>query len=62
MGLGYMLGVFGLSLDSTESNVRVVELILFGLAAVGIVVVINRASRRKIKEEIEEYEEEVSQT
>jgi membrane protein DedA with SNARE-associated domain len=57
MSLGYILGLFGLSLDSTESNVRVVELILFGLAAVGIVFVITRASRRKIKEEIEEVAE-----
>jgi membrane protein DedA with SNARE-associated domain len=54
MGLGYILGVFGLSLDSTEGNVRVVELILFGLAAVGVIVVINRASKRKIKKEVEE--------
>jgi membrane protein DedA with SNARE-associated domain len=43
--LGYVLGVAGLSLDATEGNVRVVEIVLFILAAVGIVVLINRTKR-----------------
>ncbi len=44
---GYMLGVAGLSLDSTDRNVQVVELLLFGLAAVSIGLIIYRARTKK---------------
>jgi membrane protein DedA with SNARE-associated domain len=44
---GYLLGVFGLSLDATDRNVRVMEILLFALAVVGIVVLINRSNKRK---------------
>ena len=44
---GYMLGVAGLSLDSTDKNVQVVELLLFGLAAVSIGLIIYRARTKK---------------
>jgi membrane protein DedA with SNARE-associated domain len=47
MTLGYLLGVFGLSLDATEDNVRVVEIILFVLAGVGIAAFISRARKRQ---------------
>lgn len=46
MSLGYLLGVFGLSLDATESNVRVIELILFGLGALALVALLMRSSQR----------------
>jgi membrane protein DedA with SNARE-associated domain len=44
---GYLLGVAGLSLDSTEGNVQVVELLLFGLAALSIGTIIYRARTKK---------------
>jgi membrane protein DedA with SNARE-associated domain len=47
MSIGYLLGVFGLSLDTTEGNVRVVEILLFALAAIGVTVVIVRARRKR---------------
>jgi membrane protein DedA with SNARE-associated domain len=43
---GYLLGVFGLSLEASDSNVRVFEIILFVLAMVAIVVVVNRSQKR----------------
>ncbi len=47
VSVGYVLGVFGLSLDATENNVRLFEVILFALAVIGIVVLVNRAERRR---------------
>lgn len=47
MMLGYVLGSFGLSLDATEGNVRVVEVLLFVLAALAVTVVLARANRRQ---------------
>jgi membrane protein DedA with SNARE-associated domain len=47
MTAGYMLGVFGLSLDATDSNVRAIELVLFGLAAVGVTVIVIRTRRQR---------------
>lgn len=47
MMLGYALGVFGLSLDATEGNVRVVEILLFVLAAIGVTVLVTRTNRRR---------------
>ncbi len=44
---GYLLGVFGLSLDSTDNNVQVVEILLFGFAAVSIGIVLYRARTKK---------------
>jgi membrane protein DedA with SNARE-associated domain len=44
---GYLLGVAGLSLDSTEDNVQVVELLLFGLAALSIATIVYRARTKK---------------
>jgi membrane protein DedA with SNARE-associated domain len=54
MMLGYLLGVFSLSLDATEGNVRVVEIILFVLAIAGTAVLVTRARRRKEREEAED--------
>jgi membrane protein DedA with SNARE-associated domain len=53
MTAGYMLGVFGLSLDATDSNVRAIELVLFGLAAVGVTVIVIR-TRRQRRDKVEE--------
>jgi membrane protein DedA with SNARE-associated domain len=44
---GYMLGVFGLSLDSTDRNVQVVEILLFAFAALSIATIIYRARTKK---------------
>jgi len=44
---GYLLGVFGLSLDATESNVRVIEVLLFVLAVLAVTVLLTRANRRQ---------------
>ena len=44
---GYLLGTLGLSLESSERNVRVFELLLFGLAAVAVVVILGRASQER---------------
>ena len=45
--LGYMLGVFSLSLDATDDNVRVIEIILFILAALGVAFIVARAKQRR---------------
>ncbi len=45
---GYLQGLAGLSLDDSERNVRVFEIILFVLIAVGVVVVMRRAGRVRI--------------
>lgn len=47
---GYLLGVFGLSLDATDRNVRVFELILFGLAVAAVLVVLSRSRRRRARQ------------
>lgn len=47
MVLGYMLGVFGLSLDASDRNVRVMEAVLFVLGASAVVLVLVRARRRE---------------
>jgi membrane protein DedA with SNARE-associated domain len=44
---GYLLGAFGLSLDSTDKNVRVVELLLFALAIMSVSLVVYRARTKK---------------
>jgi membrane protein DedA with SNARE-associated domain len=44
---GYLLGVFGLSLDSTDRNVRVMEVLLFALAAIGVTVLVMRSNKKK---------------
>jgi membrane protein DedA with SNARE-associated domain len=44
---GYLLGVFGLSLDSTDRNVNVVEILLFVLAIVSVSLVILRSNKKK---------------
>jgi membrane protein DedA with SNARE-associated domain len=43
---GYLLGVFGLSLDDTEANIRVFEIVLFGLFALWVFALIGRNMRR----------------
>jgi len=48
--LGYLLGVFGLSLDATDSNVRVIEIFLFALGAIGVSVLVIRNRRRRERE------------
>lgn len=50
MMLGYVLGVFGLSLDATEGNVRVVEILLFVLAATGVTFLVMRTRRRQAEQ------------
>jgi membrane protein DedA with SNARE-associated domain len=44
---GYLLGVSGLSLDATEGNVRIVEVLLFALAVLAITALLMRANRRQ---------------
>ncbi len=44
---GYLLGVFGLSLDDTEGNVRGFEIILFVLFVIAILSVMRRARARR---------------
>jgi membrane protein DedA with SNARE-associated domain len=44
---GYLLGVFGFSLDATDRNVRVIEVLLFATAALAVTVLLARANRRK---------------
>jgi membrane protein DedA with SNARE-associated domain len=48
--LGYVLGVFGLSLDATDDNVRVVEIILFALAVIGVTFLMTRTDKRRASE------------
>jgi membrane protein DedA with SNARE-associated domain len=40
---GYLLGVFGLSLEDSDQNVRVFEIILFVLFLIAVISVLNRA-------------------
>jgi len=49
LSLGYLLGVFGLSLDDSDRNVRVFEIILFVLFIVGVVSVLRVSRRRRPK-------------
>jgi membrane protein DedA with SNARE-associated domain len=44
---GYLLGVFGLSLDATDRNVRVIEVLLFATAVLAVTAVLARANRRR---------------
>jgi membrane protein DedA with SNARE-associated domain len=46
---GYVLGIFSLSLDATDSNVRAFEVILFVFAVIAVIVVVSRtrAGRRR---------------
>jgi membrane protein DedA with SNARE-associated domain len=44
---GYLLGVFGLSLDATDRNVNVIEVLLFVLAVLTVTVLLARANRRQ---------------
>jgi len=45
MTAGYVLGVFGLSLDDSDRNVRVFEAILFALGAIAVITVMLRSRR-----------------
>jgi membrane protein DedA with SNARE-associated domain len=47
MVAGYMLGVFGLSLDDSDRNVRIFELILFGLGAIALITVMMRSRQQE---------------
>jgi len=44
---GYLLGVFGLSLDDSDRNVRVFEIILFALFIIGVFSVLRAARQRE---------------
>jgi membrane protein DedA with SNARE-associated domain len=44
---GYMLGVFGLSLDNSDKSVRVFEIILFIFFAIAVFMLLSRASKRQ---------------
>jgi len=49
---GYLLGVAGLSLDdSSERSVRMFEIIVFAFFAIGVFVVVRRASRERARRE-----------
>ncbi len=58
MTAGYLLGVFGLSLDASDRNVRTFELILFGLAVIAVVAVLSRARRRRREQPAAESEQQ----
>jgi membrane protein DedA with SNARE-associated domain len=45
--IGYVLGAFGLSLDSSDRNVRIFEIMLFGLFVVGIFSIFRAARKRE---------------
>jgi membrane protein DedA with SNARE-associated domain len=47
MTAGYLLGVFGLSLDTSEKNVRVFELILFVFFVIAILTMMRQAGQRQ---------------
>jgi membrane protein DedA with SNARE-associated domain len=47
MTAGYLLGVFGLSLDTSEKNVRVFELILFAFFVIAILTMMRQAGQRQ---------------
>jgi len=47
VSLGYLLGVFGLSLDDSDRNVRVFEIILFALFIIGVFSVLRAARQRE---------------
>jgi membrane protein DedA with SNARE-associated domain len=47
---GYLLGVFGLSLDATDRNVRVIEVLLFATAALAVTALLARANRQRQRE------------
>jgi membrane protein DedA with SNARE-associated domain len=47
MMLGYLLGVFGLSLDTSEKNVRIFELILFGFFVIAVLTMMRQAHQRQ---------------
>ena len=49
---GYLLGMAGLSLDdSSERSVRIFEVIIFLLFAIGVIVVMRQANRRRARHE-----------
>lgn len=48
---GYLLGVFGLSLDDSDRNVRVFEIILFALFVIAVLSVMRTASRTRRREQ-----------
>ena len=47
MAAGYLLGVFGLSLDDSDRNVRIFEAILFGLGAIAVITVMMRSRQQE---------------
>lgn len=44
---GYLLGVAGLTLESTDKNVRIVEVLLFALAIISVSLILFRANKKK---------------
>jgi membrane protein DedA with SNARE-associated domain len=44
---GYLLGVAGLSLEDSDQNVRVFEIILFVLFLIAVITILNRAGSRR---------------
>ncbi|MEX1253028.1 MAG: DedA family protein [Dehalococcoidia bacterium] len=51
MMLGYLLGVFGLSLDTSDQNVRIFELILFAFFAIAVLTMMRQAQQRQRQRE-----------
>ncbi len=49
---GYLLGVFGLSLDTSDKNVRIFEIILFAMFVVAIFTVMRQTDRRRREREV----------
>lgn len=51
MSGGYLLGAAGLSLDDSDKNVRVFEIILFGFFLLGVFTVMRAANRRSSEQD-----------
>jgi membrane protein DedA with SNARE-associated domain len=47
MMLGYILGMLGLSLDTSERNVRIFELILFAFFVIAVLTLMRQANQRQ---------------
>ncbi|OGO50055.1 MAG: hypothetical protein A2148_06035 [Chloroflexi bacterium RBG_16_68_14] len=58
---GYLLGVFGLSLDDSDRNVRVFEIILFALFLLAVFTMVRtaRAQRRQASQDAPAQEESI---
>lgn len=57
---GYVLGVLGLSLDDSDTTVRVFEIILFVFFLIAVLTIVNRASARGLRLGQESEGDEVS--